>query len=147
MRKICFTFVLFLLIGSQAYAGLSLGNLTAEKLKNTCSEDKTQTGFLVCIVYLAGWWDGVEAQWYHTYFLRLISNNGPTPPWAKTLAHQCRKPETSDEELAEKYVAWYNSKISILRASDIESFKRVRAGDAIRTMMKEVYFCKLGKNK
>ena len=124
---------------------LTIAGLTGEQLKNACSEDKSKVGYLYCIVYLGGWWDGVQAQWFHLYFLNIQAGaDYKLPPWAeKATAHQCRDQKTSDDQLAEKYVSWFNSKLSTMRESDVARFKEIPAGDQVRNMLREIYFCKL----
>jgi hypothetical protein len=143
MKKIILALALTFYMSSNVHA-LTIAGLTGEQLKNACSKDKAQVEFSYCIIYLGGWWDGVEAQWFHLYFLNFKAGaNYKLPPWAeKVTAHQCRDSKTSDEEMAEKYVSWFNSKISTMRASDVESFKKRRAGDQVRNMLREIYFCK-----
>jgi hypothetical protein len=146
MRILLFVFILIVYMSSNVHAGQSLAGLKADKFYSACSADKAQLEFALCMTYIGGWLEGVMAQRLHTTFMRLKSgSNGPMPPWAKTRAFHCLDLKTSEEELAKKYVAWYNSKMATLRESDYKDFKKKGAGTAIANMMREIYFCKFKK--
>ena len=143
MKKAIAALIVSILLGSNGNAaGLSMAGFSAGKLNRACSQKVGEMEFLACMVYFAGWLDGVIAQQFNLTVSHLRTvGEGDFPRWAKSSAYQCFDLRASEEELGKKFTAWYAAKLSTLRQNDASKFESVGAGTAIANMMRDLYPC------